>query len=170
MKIAQKKPAVVKSVVRGVDGSYEAWYSKPISLGPVFNRGGYWYTQDGMRFVSNRDALEYLIRRYDAAAPVSTEVPEGRAVDIHTEAVRKTQKPAAAEKYRPKTVASKKIVGATKDPNPVVPSKDTKKQVEGSKPSLVQTNDPFIRELLEYLRHSPEVQKILKEFDGDASL
>lgn len=62
MKIAKQAPAVQKVPVYITSDKYALYYSKPILLGNVDKRGNYWYTPDGMRFVSSRNALEYLIR------------------------------------------------------------------------------------------------------------
>lgn len=62
MKVAQQAPEVTKRPVYVTSEIYEIWYSKPLSLGKIQNIKGYWYTADQMRFVSSRDAMEYLIR------------------------------------------------------------------------------------------------------------
>lgn len=65
MKIAGKKPDVTKSAVYVTDDRYEMWYSKPLLLGHIDKKNGYWITADGMRFINNRDALNYLIRIHE---------------------------------------------------------------------------------------------------------
>lgn len=62
MKIASKKPAVTKGCMYVTDKQYEVFYSVPKSLGLISKEGAYWYTTDGMRFASSRDAMEYLVR------------------------------------------------------------------------------------------------------------
>lgn len=66
MVIAKKVPGVYKSPVYVSDTQYEIWYAKPKSLGFVDKIGSYWYTLDGMKFRSSRDAMEYLIRMQEA--------------------------------------------------------------------------------------------------------
>lgn len=64
-KLAQKKPEAIKTVVSIGQDHAEVWYARPISLGRIDYQGGYWYTVDKMRFISSRDAMEYLIRMHD---------------------------------------------------------------------------------------------------------
>ncbi len=87
MKVAAKKPESFQTVVYVTKDQYEVWFSKPQSLGKINNRNGYWYTADGMRFVSSRDAMYYIVRQTDptVALPERTrgpvkeraQVPEG---------------------------------------------------------------------------------------------
>lgn len=69
MKIASFAPEAIKRPVYVTNDIYEIWYSKPVSLGKIHNVKGYWYTADNMRFVSSRDAMEYLIRMSEARSP-----------------------------------------------------------------------------------------------------
>jgi hypothetical protein len=68
MKIANSVPKAVKRPVRVTDSEYDLYYSKPVNLGKIVKKGIYWYTEDGMRFVSSRDALEYRIRVVESVA------------------------------------------------------------------------------------------------------
>ncbi len=68
MKIAKQKPESFRTAVYVTEDRYELFYSKPISLGFIDKRGPYWYTSDGVRFLNNRDALEYLVRLQEHAA------------------------------------------------------------------------------------------------------
>lgn len=61
MKIASKQPQAIKSNVYVTSDTYECWYAAPRSLGKIYKRGDYWYTEDGHRHVSSRDALNYLV-------------------------------------------------------------------------------------------------------------
>lgn len=70
MKVANKRPLEQKSPVRITSTKYELWYSKPRLLGVIEKKGKSWYTADGMRFISSRDALEYLIRISDTPMTV----------------------------------------------------------------------------------------------------
>jgi hypothetical protein len=65
MKIASKKPANVKSPVRVTDTRYAMYYARSVFLGHINRDGNYWYTEDGMRFASSRNALDYLITLRD---------------------------------------------------------------------------------------------------------
>lgn len=76
MKVAESRPQVVKSVVRVTDEKYELYYANPKCLGTINKKGGYWYTADGMRFVSSRDALEYFIRLGEVAT--TQKLPESK--------------------------------------------------------------------------------------------
>lgn len=66
MKVATKKPTVTQVPVYVTDEKYEIWISEPASLGTVDKVKGYWYTIDGMRFVSSRDAMRYLVVQHMA--------------------------------------------------------------------------------------------------------
>lgn len=75
MKIASKQPQAIKSNVYVTNEIYEAWYAAPKSLGKIHKRGDYWYTEDGHRHASSRDALNYLISH--TTVEVATNVPKG---------------------------------------------------------------------------------------------
>lgn len=62
MKVANTKPSTVKSPVRITDTKYAMWYARPVNLGEITKQGIYWYTSDGMRFASSRNALDYLAK------------------------------------------------------------------------------------------------------------
>jgi hypothetical protein len=80
MKVANKALEVSKRPVRITDDQYEIWYSKPISLGKIDKINGYWYTSDGMRFISSRDAMEYLIRVGQGTEHPALPKPEPKVV------------------------------------------------------------------------------------------
>jgi len=65
MRIADKSPEAVKSPVRVTADRYDLYYANPILLGQINRIGGYWFTSDNMRFVSSRNALDYLAKLYD---------------------------------------------------------------------------------------------------------
>lgn len=92
MKVARQTPKAIKSPVYVTEDQYEIWYCEPRSLGKIDKRGGYWYTRDGMRFVSSRDAMEYLIRMQ----PHRSEVAPIRQEMVKSELP--TKKPLAAVK------------------------------------------------------------------------
>ncbi len=68
MKVANKRPATIESPVRVTENKYEMWYGRPVFLGLIEKKGQNWYTEDGMRFVSSRDALRYLSGRYETGS------------------------------------------------------------------------------------------------------
>lgn len=108
MKVANKKPKEVKSPVRITDDKYELWYSRPVCLGAIEKRNGYWYTADGMRFVSSRDALEYAIRLTEAGGTLAARalaVPEQRPPVV------KKGAPVAAVTKKKKQVTKKTPAG-----------------------------------------------------------
>lgn len=81
MKVATKKPAITQVPVYVTDEKYEIWISQPVSLGTIDKVRGYWYTIDGMRFVSSRDAMRYLVAQHAAGnklvpAPKKEIVPQ----------------------------------------------------------------------------------------------
>lgn len=148
MKVAQNKPAITKSVVYVTPDQYEVWYSKPMSLGTIDKRGGYWYTRDGMRFVSSRDAMEYLIRLYELAQGSTPLVPvEVQISKVTPEAKQQVAKTVTTHKKLDLAASAPKII--------------KRAGAESGKPSLVDVNDPFIKELLIYLKGNPEVKKLL---------
>lgn len=73
MKVANKKPKQYAGPVYVNKEIYEIFYSKPVSLGRIEFRGGYWYTVDGHRFVSSRDATKYLVGLRDSKFPIRDE-------------------------------------------------------------------------------------------------
>jgi hypothetical protein len=83
-KFAKKAPSTVKSVVevKGEKDHAMAWYSKPLCLGRIDLRNGHWYTQDGKRFISSRDAMDYLITIHEMVGPGKVVPPDARAIQI----------------------------------------------------------------------------------------
>lgn len=79
MIVSRKVPEIVKAPVYVSDTQYEIWYSKPVSLGKVDKIGSYWYTLDGMRFRSSRDAMEYLIRMHETGTELVPRTKEPKA-------------------------------------------------------------------------------------------
>lgn len=65
MKLAKKTPTTVSTVVSTSKNTASVWYSKPVNLGQIDYEDGYWYTRDRMRFMSSRDALQYLVRVHE---------------------------------------------------------------------------------------------------------
>lgn len=75
-KIANKPPETSSRPVYVTEDQYEIWYSKPVSLGLIDKRGDYWYTADGMRFASSRNAMAYLVKLYDLGHKVDPYEPQ----------------------------------------------------------------------------------------------
>lgn len=65
MIISRKAPELVQAPVRVSRDRVEIWYSKPKSLGYVDKIGSYWYTVDGGKFRSSREAMRYLVKLED---------------------------------------------------------------------------------------------------------
>lgn len=80
MKIAKQKPDAFRTAVYVTADCYELFYSEPKSLGRINKQGQYWYTADGMRFLNNRDALDYLVRLAQSNVPARA----GAAVSVKT--------------------------------------------------------------------------------------
>lgn len=149
MKVASKKPAAVKRPVYITKNRYEIYYSKPACLGVIDNVGGYWFTQDGLRFVSSRDAMNYLINQHDKGTldlsnlslipvkPVADSVPD--TVPVKPDAPVPEVKPAPAPT---KTTTSDK-----KKPDPVKPEKQEKTKT----PEPVNQNHPMFQEFLKFV-------------------
>lgn len=101
MHVAKKKPGLLKCPVRITHDSYELWYARPRSLGVINKRNGYWYTEDGMRFVSSRDALEYRIRIVEVAesgSDTTVQIREKVAQTVREEKVSKKKSPEINQK------------------------------------------------------------------------
>lgn len=69
MKITRERPKATKVPVFLTEDCYEMFYCRPLNLGKITKQNKYWYTEDGMKFMSSRSALEYLIRIWEAKAP-----------------------------------------------------------------------------------------------------
>lgn len=67
MKLADKKPEAIKSVVRLSANQCALFYAKPVCMGVIRRVGAYWYSSDGTRFVSTRDALKYHIKLHEGS-------------------------------------------------------------------------------------------------------
>lgn len=129
MKVASKKPATIQSPVYITSDVYEIWYAEPVSLGRILKKSGYWYTQDGMRFVSSRDAMRYLISKRN---PLPVIIPERR---------RETSTPPHTER-RTQTVQPKQIVNTTNRVQKVTSGQDFSK---------MNQNHPRFQEFLDFL-------------------
>lgn len=95
MIVTKKVPAPFKCPVEIAKDKYEMWYSKPVNLGTIENRGGIWYTEDGMKFVSSRDALEYLSTLHDLDLSVATapeDIKKIAAQEVYQKREKKTRK------------------------------------------------------------------------------
>lgn len=98
-KLAQKKPEAIKTVVSIAQNHAEVWYARPLALGRIDYQNGYWYTLDKMRFVSSRDAMEYLIRMHDLKERGETPAPvraAATAVNIEKPVSKKKTVPTVA--------------------------------------------------------------------------
>lgn len=96
MKVSRKVPDVTKRCVATTREQYDCWYSKPTNLGAIKYKAGYWWTVDHMRFVSSRDALEYLIRIYDKTGQKVADLPEAEKRAIQVEVAKQTKAPERA--------------------------------------------------------------------------
>jgi hypothetical protein len=77
VKVTSKRPEAIRTPVEITKDKYELWYLKPIMLGTIVREGKQWFTEDGMRFASSHDALDYLIRLRDSiSSPADAEVEE----------------------------------------------------------------------------------------------
>lgn len=99
MKVATTAPVPVKSPVRITDEKYAMWYARPVNLGEITKQGNYWYTSDGMRFMSSRNALDYLIKIREL---VEAEIGIDTKYAEKVQTTRSVAKPAAVMKSKPK--------------------------------------------------------------------
>lgn len=75
MIIAKRVPESVGVPVWSGENEVEIYYSRPVNLGKVNRVGSHWYTVDGRRFTSSRDAMAYLVALYEAGVePTPQEV------------------------------------------------------------------------------------------------
>lgn len=104
MKVAIARPKASRTPVYVTKEKYEVWHSVPLCLGEIEKKDGYWYTKDGMRFVSSRDAMEYLIRLDHLTAPKKetqppAPIPEEQKKEIASQVIKKKKEaPAKASK------------------------------------------------------------------------
>lgn len=112
MKIARKIPGVTKVPMYVTETQYEIYYARPESLGKIDYVGSYWYTADGMRFASSRNAMEYLIRMYEATGKVMPERTEPLPVPARKAAPAAKSKPVAQSRKKKLTSRKAPIVDA----------------------------------------------------------
>lgn len=72
MIVTTKAPAPIKAPVKVTETTYAMWYAKPVNLGHIQNKGGVWVTEDGYKFISSREALEYLATLHDRGFKATT--------------------------------------------------------------------------------------------------
>lgn len=140
MHVANKKPTAIKQPVRVTETKYEIWYGQPISLGEINKDRGNWYTQDGMRFVSSRDAMEYLIRIRDAREQVAS-----KPIAAQVQALEAKLAPA-------KSSAPVSTKPAAK-PTRVVKAVATKQKITIPAQVPVMQNHPAFQEFLEFVEY-----------------
>lgn len=78
MIIAKRVPESVGVPVWSGENEVEIYYSRPVNLGKVNRVGSYWYTVDGRRFTSSRDAMAYLVALYEAGVELTPRTEEPR--------------------------------------------------------------------------------------------
>lgn len=156
MKVAQKKPIEIKSAVYVSATKYELWHSKPVKLGEINRDGNWWYTEDGMRFASNRDALEYCVRVSELIR--KGDVPIERMVSEAMSQTRVARKKRIEKRRQIATQRTRQ--GATLD----------REELQG----VVMQNHPRFQEFLEFLEYrdrsilSRKQQKDIKHVQGKA--
>lgn len=110
MKIANQKPVAMKRPVYVTDDKYALYYARPVMLGEITKgKSGYWFTADGLRFASSRDALEHLIVKFELEHPL----PEQYRVQQDAPAVAPApvkQKGATAAKKKAKPIRTPEVV------------------------------------------------------------
>lgn len=67
--IKKQVPKEWRGPVYVSDQEYEIWAAVPMKLGSIRKTRGYWFTPDGMRFVSSQDASEYMLRLHRMQSP-----------------------------------------------------------------------------------------------------
>lgn len=128
MKIAEKPPVERKSAVKITQTCYELFICPPVSLGTINKKGDYWYTADGMRFISNRDAIEYLKKGWEhqQAAMKAAFTPSGAAAaaaaQAAIQAAEDEQRRAAEEKRRRREEEDKKRAAVVPPVKPAAPT------------------------------------------------
>lgn len=59
-KVSKQPPKKWVGPVRVNSAHYQLWALMPVKLGEIFRKGNYWMLNDNMRFISAREAAEYL--------------------------------------------------------------------------------------------------------------
>lgn len=111
--IALKKPNAIKTVVSTGKHTAEIVYAKPVTLGTIVYENKYWYTQDRVRFVSSRDAMEYLIKMHEAGTPVTSPAPVAAVVDVKSEPRRSAA--VTVKKHKPSDSQREQLLAFLKD-------------------------------------------------------
>lgn len=109
MIVTKKRPAPIKTPVQVTREKYELWYSKPVCLGTVDLKQNQWVTADSKKFVSSRDALDYLALIHELNFTVDN-APE----EIRDMAAAKVYQTRAHKSYKGRGVRSfkKKVEGS----------------------------------------------------------
>lgn len=118
MKVANIAPQAIKSPVRVTKTEYALWHAKPVMLGHIKRVGNYWYTEDGMRFVSSRNALEYLAKireMIELETGLQKKYEEKLKGSKVAEAAQPQKKTAQPVKSPPKAASASKDVSKKKD-------------------------------------------------------
>lgn len=109
-KHATKVPKETKSILTLSDSHAEVWYAKPIPLGKIDFRNGSWYTRDGMRFGSARDAMNYLIKLSEVGKTVTDPTPVATKVETESEAPKVKAKTIRAAPSKAPSALTKEVI------------------------------------------------------------
>jgi hypothetical protein len=121
MKIAKQAPAIGKTAVYVADDKYELFIIKPVSLGFITKQGNYWETEDGVRFLNNRDAINYLSTKGTSTSdPATSKSPAASRLDRPASQEASDQGVSAAytkpaSKLKTKTIAKAKATQPQSD-------------------------------------------------------
>lgn len=62
MKVSKTVPKAWRGPVKVSSTCYELWALTPSKLGEINKVSNYWLTKDGVRFISSRDAADYMLK------------------------------------------------------------------------------------------------------------
>lgn len=126
MQVTQRKPKEAKIPVRIDRNKVELFYVKPVSLGYIYKEGRYWYSEDRMRFVASRDALDYLAKLHDLGGVIAPSVSQP-----------------TEEAPTPRTSTRKK-------PNP------TRKKAVVEERKKIGPDDPLVQQFIEFINNQQQ--------------
>lgn len=118
-KLSQKAPDTFKTVVKLDSTTAEVWFCPPISLGIIQYKDNCWFTKDDMRFMSSRDAMEYLIKIHTMDQRYQQQ--QGRQHQKQERPVQKQEKqekPIVHSRRLPKAKAVTPVLKAKNKPGP----------------------------------------------------
>lgn len=177
----KQPPVQWRGPVRITNSKYAIWSCIPVQLGEINKVGNYWITPDGVRFVSSRDAADYMLKMYannDKTQSVSDVIksankaikeamtPVKKTSEDQTNPVKKTQEVRQPERRvigkELAKISATLLPEATKKASGELPKEDPVDAVTPGKPNNA-VNSKSVR--IQKLKDS--VRELLNEIQGD---